>query len=123
MKAFTLLIIIFILMTLIIFNGCLDDDNEINDNQIYFLLSYSTSSDIEDNVTVIITTINVEVFNKTIIPQKGREIYREKASESSYEVIAIWNHNITKIDFEPHGQNALSLSINNQNIQLQEITD
>ncbi|MCK5561652.1 MAG: hypothetical protein KAJ51_13705 [Thermoplasmata archaeon] len=123
MKASTLVMIIIILMSLIMFIGCLGNDNGKNDSQIYFLLSYSTSSDIEDNVTVIISTNNIEVFNDTIIPQKGSEIYREKASGNSYNVIAIWNNNITKMNFEPSGLNSLSLSIRNQQIELQEITD
>lgn len=116
-------IIIIIILFTISLTGCFSDEENGGSDRIYFLLYYSKNSNIEKNVSVLIITKNIEVFNRTIDPTLGSEIYREKASGAEYSVIADWNNNRAGIEFVPDGSNALSLIVRNNYIELQEITD
>ena len=63
------------------------------------------------------------MFNKTINPTIGSEIYREKASGAEYTVIVDYNENREGIEFIPNGLNHLSLIVRTNSIELQEISD
>lgn len=119
----SLLITILLIILILALSGCIVIRDEEERKPVYFLLTYSTSSDIEDNVSIAITTNNVEVFNQTIIPTTGSRIYREEASGYQYHVTAVWNNKTAEADFKPDGYNTLFLTIRNNNIELQEITE
>ena len=122
-KGSVLSILIVILLFTISFTGCFSDDDNRGSNQIYFILYYSKNSNIEENVSVLIETQRIEVFNKTINPTIGSEIYREKASGAEYTVIVDYNENREGIEFIPNGLNHLSLIVRTNSIELQEISD
>ena len=114
-----LVLAIFIICFIVFMYGQKDN----GEGEPFFYLSYSTSSDVEESIQVIIDTNGIEVFNATLIPEKGRPIYHEEAQGDIYHVKVIWNDTVSQMDFRPNGLNTLSLSIRNGIIGLKEITD
>ena len=121
-RIIAIIIIIFLIIT---FSGCINNDDNGNeeDNEKIFSLWYSTESDIEENVTIIINTNGIEIFNETIVPQKGYKIYSEKSTGNVYYVKAIWNNNVSQTEFEPIGTKTLFLVIREGNIRFQVVQD
>ena len=128
-KKLPLMIILLFAMSSL-FIGCAekegDGDNNVDDrgdNDVVFLMYYSTSS--AENVTFEITLITngTEVFNQTVTPIPGHDIYREKASGFEYWIKAKCYNDVNEISFLPNSQNSLKMGYVNGNIGLQEITD
>ena len=90
---------------------------------IGFLLYYSTPSVENVSFDIIIITDGNEVFNQTVTPIPGRDIYCEKASGHEYYVKVRCNNETSEHIFIPNSQNALSLGYSYGNIGLQEVTD
>ena len=118
-KIIVIIILIFLIITSL---GCINTDDN-GDKEKYFSLWYSTSSDIEENVTIIIRTNGIEVFNETIIPQEGQKIYEEKSTGKVYYVKAIWNNNVSETEFEPGGTKTLYLVIRKGNMSFKVAQD
>lgn len=119
------ILLILIIFLIIVLSGCINNqknDNNKNDlnDEIYFLLTYSTESDIEENVTIIIKKGSTEILNQTLKPERGYEIYREKANGEEYNVKAIWNNRTSELSFKPKGNNTLFLIIRNNELRLSE---
>ncbi|MCU0798873.1 MAG: hypothetical protein MUC62_04295 [Candidatus Thermoplasmatota archaeon] len=120
------LVIFFAIICIVTFIiGCLNEkDNNTNPNEetteTYFNF-YSSSSTIDDNVSIVIITKNITVFNDTLKLNKGEKIYQEIASGELYIIKIFWKGNLTEKEFLPTGYNSIFLIINNYEITFYEI--
>jgi hypothetical protein len=110
------------LCLLIFFNcGCIEEKENQN---IYCLIYYSPQSVQNLTIDIIIKSNDVELMNKTMFLSPGDDIYRYKSTGFEYEVRVQWNNKTVDYLFYPHGENVLSLTIDEDGfIEFQEITD
>lgn len=94
-----------------------------NDDTVFFNLYFKTTTDIEENITVVIQKNGIELFNQTLNSSKGKSIFNEEVKYGNYDIFVYWKNQTAQYNFSPQGYNSLSLSIKGDNIYLKEATE
>lgn len=117
---FVVFMLLFFLFTGCIENNASNDDEETNPN---LLIYYSSSSNENETFIMKIFTDGEMIKNDTMSPNPGDSLYNIKGDEGEYHIKVEWDNKTSELDFRPNGQNSVSVVIDENNIELQEISD